>query len=37
MELIRLSLDSVLSHFDCGDEDLNNFLLEDAKVFLRSV
>lgn len=34
MELIRLSSDANLAGFDCGDADLNNFLIEDAKNFL---
>lgn len=34
MDLIRLTTDTELSTFDCGDEDLNNFLIEDAKAFL---
>lgn len=34
MRLVRLTPDSVVSEFDCGDEDLNNFLVEDAKGFL---
>ena len=34
MELIRLSYTLPIHSFDCGDEDLNNFLLEDAKPFL---
>lgn len=34
MKLVRLSADADLSGFDCGDEDLNNFLVEDAKNFL---
>ncbi|MCM1170440.1 MAG: N-acetyltransferase, partial [Bacteroides sp.] len=34
MKLIRLTADSKLADFDCGDEDLNNFLVEDAKSFL---
>ncbi len=34
MKLVRLTADSNLSNFDCGDEDLNNFLVEDAKGFL---
>ncbi len=33
MKLVRLSPDTELNGFDCGDEDLNNFLVEDAKVF----
>lgn len=34
MKLVRLTQDYVLGEFDCGDDDLNNFLLEDAKSFL---
>lgn len=34
MDLIRLTTHYPLSHFDCGDEDLNNFLFENAKAFL---
>ena len=34
MKLVRLTPETVLDGFDCGDEDLNNFLVEDAKGFL---
>ena len=34
MELVRLTHESNLSGFDCGDDDLNEFLVEDAKSFL---
>ena len=34
MRLVRLTLETELAGFDCGDEDLNNFLVEDAKDFL---
>lgn len=34
MKLIRLSDDYELGEFDCGDDDLNDFLFEDAKHFL---
>ena len=34
MNLIRLTADYALTSFDCGDNDLNEFLLEDAKHFL---
>ncbi len=34
MKLIRLTADTDLTGFDCGDEDLNDFLVEDAKSFL---
>lgn len=33
MDLVRLSSDAQLGGFDCGDEDLNNFLIEDALRF----
>ena len=31
MELVSLTPDYPLTDFDCGDEDLNKFLLDDAK------
>ena len=34
MELIQLTSDYDLKLFDCGDADLNGFLLNDAKTFL---
>lgn len=34
MKLVKLTPDTQLIGFDCGDEDLNNFLIEDAKCFL---
>ena len=34
MKLVRLTPDYELSTFDCGDNDLNDFLFEDAKNFL---
>ena len=34
MELVRLNSKTNLGGFDCGDTDLNNFLVEDAKNFL---
>lgn len=34
MRLTRLTPETELTGFDCGDEDLNNFLVEDAKNFL---
>lgn len=33
LQLIRLTDDFSLGSFDCGDEDLNDFLLNDAKAF----
>ena len=30
MKLVRLTADYPLQSFDCGDEDLNEFLLDDA-------
>ena len=34
MNVVRLTPDYTLTTFDCGDSDLNDFLLEDAKHFL---
>ena len=34
MNLVRMTQDYVFGEFDCGDDDLNNFLFEDAKPFL---
>lgn len=34
MKPIRLTPDIRLDNFDCGDSDLNNFLLDDAMSFL---
>lgn len=34
MKLIRLTSETSLGDFDCGDTDLNNFLVEDAVNFL---
>jgi len=34
MRLIPLTLDYALTEFDCGDEQLNNFLFDDAKPSL---
>lgn len=34
MNVVRLTSDYTFSDFDCGDADLNNFLIEDAKGFL---
>ena len=34
MNIVPLTKDYALPAFDCGDSDLNEFLLEDAKLFL---
>ena len=34
MKLIRLTPEYEFNDFDCGDDDLNEFLYEDAKKFL---
>lgn len=34
MKIVPLTPDYNLTEFDCGDSDLNEFLLEDAKYFL---
>jgi GNAT superfamily N-acetyltransferase len=36
-KLIRLSLDSEIKSFDCGDSDLNEFLLNDSKKFISNL
>lgn len=33
LKLVRLTEDYPLNSFDCGDEDLNDFLLNDSKEF----
>lgn len=33
LQLLRLTDDYPLDAFDCGDDDLNDFLLNDAKSF----
>ena len=33
MKVVRLTTDYELTEFDCGDSDLNEFLMEDAKLF----
>ena len=35
--LKRLEPDSVRKHFDCGDEDLNDFFLNDSKSYSRQL
>ena len=34
MKVVRLTPDYELTAFDCGDSDLNEFLMDDAKHFL---
>lgn len=31
----RLGLEKYVKSFDCGDEDLNNFILKDAPLFYK--
>lgn len=33
LQLVRLTDDYTISSFDCGDDDLNDFLLNDSKAF----
>lgn len=35
MELIRLTADYEMKPFDCGDAELNGFLVDDAKYYLK--
>jgi len=37
IEIVRLEEDTPLPSFDCGDNDLNDFLLNDAKNYLKSM
>ena len=37
IEIVRLKEDTPISSFDCGDNDLNDFLLNDAKNYLKSM
>jgi hypothetical protein len=37
IEIIRLNEETHISSFDCGDIDLNEFLLNDAKNYLKSM
>ncbi len=34
MEIVKLTADYIMKPFDCGDADLNGFLLYDAKMYL---
>ena len=33
----RLEIGERIEHFDCGDEDLNDFILNDAPLYRRSL
>jgi len=37
IEIVRLEEDTPISSFDCGDIDLNDFLKNDAKNYLKSM
>jgi hypothetical protein len=37
VNIVRLEEDALISSFDCGDADLNDFLHNDAKNYLRSM
>ena len=34
-QLRRLGADDVVTQFDCGDDDLNDFILTDAPLYYR--
>lgn len=34
-KIVRLTSDFIFSEFDCGEDDLNDFLLNDAKNYLK--
>lgn len=35
MKIVRLTQEHAFRPFDCGEEDLNDFLLEDAKQYAK--
>ncbi|MBO6118264.1 MAG: GNAT family N-acetyltransferase [Bacteroidales bacterium] len=35
IEVVRLTQDFIFADFDCGEDDLNDFLLNDAKNYLK--
>ena len=37
LQFVRLEEDMPIASFDCGDTDLNDFLLNDAKNYLKSM
>ena len=37
LQFVRLEEDTPISSFDCGDSDLNDFLQNDAKNYLKSM
>ena len=37
MKIVRLTQEHVFKPFDCGEEDLNDFLLQDAKQYARGL
>ena len=37
MKIVRLTQDHVFKPFDCGEDDLNEFFLQDAKQYLKGL
>ena len=37
MKIVRLTQEHAFKPFDCGEEDLNDFLLEDAKQYVKGL
>ncbi len=37
MKIVRLTQDHIFKPFDCGEADLNDFLLQDAKQYLKGL
>lgn len=37
MKIVRLTQEHVFKPFDCGEEDLNDFLLQDAKQYAKGL
>ena len=37
MKMKRVNAQHVFKPFDCGDQDLNDFLLKDSKLYLKNL
>ena len=37
LSLIKVTTDTIIKPFDCGDEDLNNFLVSKAKDYQKEL
>ena len=37
MKVVRLTQEHIFKPFDCGEEDLNEFLIHDAKLYAKGL